>query len=89
MPWYYPARSILDATSDPTGRLVGKITVPTLLADGTDDRLDPVANSQLLARLIPGATIKLYPDAGHAFLYQDDTAFAALVESFLSQAKSH
>ena len=77
------------AGGDPTGRLVGKITVPTLLADGTDDRLDPVANSHLLGRLIPGATIKLYPDAGHAFLYQDDTAFATLVESFLSQAKSH
>ena len=48
-----------------------------------------MANSHTLARLIPGATIALDPDAGHAFLYQDDTAFAAFVESFLSQAKSH
>jgi pimeloyl-ACP methyl ester carboxylesterase len=77
------------AGSDPTGRLVDQIAVPTLLADGTADRLDPVANSHLLARLIPGATLKLYPDAGHAFLFQDYAAFAVLVESFLSQAKSH
>jgi pimeloyl-ACP methyl ester carboxylesterase len=76
------------AGGDPAGRLVAKIGVPTLLADGTADRLDPVANDHLLARLIPGATLKLYPDAGHAFLFQDDTAFAALVGSFLSQAKS-
>ena len=76
------------AGSDPTGRLVNRIAVPTLLADGTADRLDPVANSHLLARLIPGATLKLYPDAGHAFLFQDYAAFAAQVDSFLSQAKS-
>ena len=47
-----------------------------------------MANSHLLARLIPGARLKLYPDAGHAFLFQDYAAFAALVESFLSEGKS-
>jgi hypothetical protein len=26
----------------------------------------------------------LYPDAGHAFLFQDGTSFASLVESFLA-----
>jgi pimeloyl-ACP methyl ester carboxylesterase len=76
------------AGGDAAGRLVAQIAVPTLVADGTADRLDPVANAHLLARLIPGATLKLYPDAGHAFLFQDGTAFAALVGSFLSQAKS-
>ena len=74
------------AGGDPAGRLVAKIAVPTLVADGTDDRLDPLANAHLLARLIPGATLKLYPDAGHAFLFQEGTAFATLVNSFLSQA---
>jgi pimeloyl-ACP methyl ester carboxylesterase len=77
------------AGDDPPGRQVAKITVPTLIADGTADRLDPVANSHLLARLIPRATLKLYPDAGHAFLYQDDTGVTAQVDSFLSQANSH
>jgi pimeloyl-ACP methyl ester carboxylesterase len=76
------------AGGDPAGRLVAKIAAPTLVADGTVDRLDPVANAHLLARLVPGATLKLYPDAGHAFLFQDGTAFAGLVGSFLSQAKS-
>jgi pimeloyl-ACP methyl ester carboxylesterase len=36
-----------------------------------------------VARLIHGATLKLYPDAGHAFLFQDQTAFVPLIESFL------
>jgi pimeloyl-ACP methyl ester carboxylesterase len=70
--------------SDPAGRLAGTITVPTLIADGTADRLDPLANSHALADLIPGARLMLYPDAGHAFLFQDQTAFIALVEAFLA-----
>jgi pimeloyl-ACP methyl ester carboxylesterase len=75
------------AGDDPTGHLVVKITAPTLLADGADDRLDPTANSHLLAGLIHGSKVMIYPDAGHAFLFQDYSAFATSVESFLGQAK--
>ena len=60
-----------------------KIAVPTLIADGTQDQLDPLANSHTLASLIHGARLTLYPDAGHAFLFQDQTAFVPLIESFL------
>jgi pimeloyl-ACP methyl ester carboxylesterase len=69
--------------ADAAGRKIAKISVPTLIADGTADRLDPVANDHALARLIPRATLKLYPDAGHGFLFQDRTPFASLIESFL------
>jgi pimeloyl-ACP methyl ester carboxylesterase len=58
--------------------------VPTLIAGGADDQLAPAANDHILARLIPGARLALYPDAGHAFLFQDWTRFASLVESFLT-----
>ena len=71
------------AGKDPAGRLPGKIHVPTLVADGTQDRLDPLQNSYALARLIPGAQLRLYPDAGHAFLFQDEASFARTVEAFL------
>jgi pimeloyl-ACP methyl ester carboxylesterase len=54
-----------------------------LIADGTNDRLDPVANDYALAQLIGGASLKLYPDAGHAFLFQDEKAFVPLIDSFL------
>jgi pimeloyl-ACP methyl ester carboxylesterase len=69
--------------TDPVGQQTGTISAPTLVADGTIDRLDPVANDYALARLIAGARLKLYPDAGHAFLFQDQKAFVLLVESFL------
>lgn len=69
---------------DPAGRKTAAISVPALIADGTADWADPVANSRTLARLIPSARLVLYPDAAHAFLFQDPTQFAAVVESFLS-----
>jgi pimeloyl-ACP methyl ester carboxylesterase len=59
------------------------IPVRVLIADGTIDQLDPVANDYALARLIEGARLKLYPDAGHAFMFQDEKAFVPLIESFL------
>jgi pimeloyl-ACP methyl ester carboxylesterase len=67
---------------DPAGRETGHISVPTLIADGTQDQLDPVVNDHTLAALIHGSKLKLYPDAGHAFLFQDWSSFAALVNSF-------
>ena len=70
--------------TDAAGRKTTRISVPTLIADGTDDQLDPVANDHTLARLIPGARLMLYPDAGHGFLFQDGPRFAALIESFLT-----
>jgi pimeloyl-ACP methyl ester carboxylesterase len=70
--------------TDAAGRKIARISVPTLIADGTADQLDPVANDHALARLIPGARLVLYPDAGHGFLFQEGTRFASLVESFLT-----
>jgi pimeloyl-ACP methyl ester carboxylesterase len=70
--------------SDAAGRKTASISAPTLIADGTDDQLDPVANDRTLARSIPGARLVLYPDAGHAFLFQDWSRFAPVAESFLT-----
>lgn len=69
--------------TDPAGQKTARISAPTLVADGTVDRLDPVANDYALAQLIRGARLKLYPEAGHAFLFQDEKAFVPLIESFL------
>ena len=76
------------AGHDAAGHEVARISVPTLIGDGTDDQKVPLANDHILARLIPGARLVLYSDAGHAFLFQDWTRFASLVESFLSRHPS-
>ncbi len=72
------------AGQDPAGARAASITAPTLIADGAADQLDPAVNSRVLAGLIPGARLTLFPDAGHAFLFQDQAAFVPQVESFLA-----
>jgi pimeloyl-ACP methyl ester carboxylesterase len=70
------------AGSDPVGREVGSVKVPTLVADGTEDALDPVSNDKQLAALIKGAQLTLYAGAGHAFWFQDESAFVGRLGSF-------
>jgi pimeloyl-ACP methyl ester carboxylesterase len=72
------------AGQNPAGRQLGKLRLPTLVADGTLDQLDPVANDRLVADGIPGAKLILYPGAGHAFLFQDLAGFLSAVQRFLS-----
>jgi non-heme chloroperoxidase len=43
-----------------------KMTVPTLILHGDDDQIVPIADSALLSvKLIPQATLKIYPGAPH------------------------
>jgi pimeloyl-ACP methyl ester carboxylesterase len=69
---------------DAAARRTSTISAPTLVADGTEDQLDTESNSRAIARLIPGAKLVLYPDAGHGFLFQEGTPFVVTVQSFLS-----
>jgi pimeloyl-ACP methyl ester carboxylesterase len=55
----------------------------TLVGDGLLDELSVVQNSRVLASRIPNATLKVYPDAGHAFLFQDPTRWGSAVVKFL------
>jgi pimeloyl-ACP methyl ester carboxylesterase len=72
------------AGRDVAGRETARIAAPTLIADGAEDRLDAAFNAHVLAGLIRRSTLLLYPDAGHAFLFQEGAPFLARVETFLS-----
>jgi pimeloyl-ACP methyl ester carboxylesterase len=68
---------------DVAGHDLSRIVVPTLVADGASDRLDAVANDRELSSLISHSKLVLYPDAGHAFLFQEGATFTFLVRTFL------
>jgi pimeloyl-ACP methyl ester carboxylesterase len=55
-----------------------------LVANGDNDRMVPTHNSHLLADRLPDARLRIYPNAGHGFLFQYPSAFATEVEAFLS-----
>ncbi len=69
------------AAHDTSDRL-GGITCPTLVCGGRFDGIAPPANSEFLARGIPGARLEMF-DGGHAFFLQDPAAIPAVV-AFLS-----
>ncbi|GGJ70998.1 alpha/beta fold hydrolase [Deinococcus aquiradiocola] len=49
----------------PWGFTPDRVTAPTLLAHGTDDRVVPASHSEWLARHLPRAELRLRPGDGH------------------------
>jgi pimeloyl-ACP methyl ester carboxylesterase len=47
-----------------------EIAAPTFVANGDRDGLFPAIDSAVLAREIPRSQFAIYPDSGHAFLFQ-------------------
>jgi pimeloyl-ACP methyl ester carboxylesterase len=85
---YGPQRAAIDgwlAGSEAAGKRVKSVTVPTLAADGAEDRFNPVFNTRLLAKLFRKSELEIYRDAGHAFLFQPDTNYVARVDAFLAK----
>ncbi|KAK7532807.1 Alpha/Beta hydrolase protein [Phyllosticta citribraziliensis] len=64
---------------------LGELTMPVLVANGSDDVLIPTENSVVLWRNLVNskAHLHLFPDSGHGFLYQYAEMFARLVHDFL------
>jgi pimeloyl-ACP methyl ester carboxylesterase len=56
---------------------------PALVANGDQDRMVPSSNSVDLARRLPNARLKLYPDAGHGGVFQYHQDFVPAVLEFL------
>jgi 3-oxoadipate enol-lactonase len=69
-----------------TAERLGAITCPTLVCGGRFDGIAPPANSEFLARTIPGARLEMF-DGGHAFFLQDAAAIPAII-AFLSEDTS-
>ncbi len=64
-------------------RLTG-IKQPTLILQGDHDLMIPTKGSHTLAGLIPDARIRIFPDAGHASLFQYSDEAAAEISAFLT-----
>jgi pimeloyl-ACP methyl ester carboxylesterase len=73
-------RAVLDAR--PVVARLSRITSPTLVVWGRDDRLFPAQSAQRLAREIPGARLEIM-DAGHSPHEERPAEFVALVTQFL------
>ncbi len=80
LPGYAVAARSMAAT-DHSGDL-HRITAPTLVVAGEEDRVTGVAESRALADGIPGARFAVIPGAGHAAHQERPDEFAALLTAF-------
>jgi pimeloyl-ACP methyl ester carboxylesterase len=62
-----------------------EITTPTLVVTGRDDVLIPAANSEILAREIPGAELVIFDNAGHGFVTSAREPFLTVFKEFLAR----
>ena len=64
-----------------------QIAAPTLVITGDADRLVPPANSEILAKYIPGARLVKIPGGSHGFNFETPEVFNREVLSFLASVR--
>jgi pimeloyl-ACP methyl ester carboxylesterase len=64
---------------------LSKITQPTLIANGDNDRMVPSVLSEDLHRRITGSELIIYPDSGHGGIFQFHDKFAPVAVEFLAR----
>jgi pimeloyl-ACP methyl ester carboxylesterase len=64
---------------------LSKITQPTLIANGDNDRMVPSVLSEDLHRRITGSELIIYPDSGHGGIFQFHDRFAPVAVEFLAR----
>lgn len=64
---------------------LSKITQPTLIANGDNDRMVPSILSTDLHRRIKGSELIIYPDSGHGGIFQFHAKFAPIAVQFLDR----
>jgi pimeloyl-ACP methyl ester carboxylesterase len=67
-----------------TSKRLSRISTPTLVVHGTEDRLLPVANGQEIAALIP-TRLELLEGVGHMFWWEQPERSAELVQDHAGQ----
>jgi pimeloyl-ACP methyl ester carboxylesterase len=64
---------------------LSKVTQPTLIANGDNDRMVPSPLSLDLHRRINGSELTIYPDSGHGGIFQYHDKFAPAAVGFLAR----
>ncbi|CAN7669176.1 alpha/beta hydrolase [Devosia sp. LjRoot16] len=64
---------------------LSRLTQPTLIANGDNDRMVPSMLSTDLNRRIKGSELIIYPDSGHGGIFQFHDRFAPLAVAFLDR----
>ena len=66
--------------------IMHKVTAPTLLTWGRDDRVSPLDMSLIPMRTIPDAELHVFPNCGHWVMIEQKQAFESVALTFLQRA---
>jgi pimeloyl-ACP methyl ester carboxylesterase len=69
--------------TDPAGKGVRRVRLPVLIGSGARDVVLPAPNQRHLKRIIRGARLVTYPDAGHLFFVQHAEDWLGRLDEFL------
>lgn len=79
---------LINVVNEDLTPLLAKITAPTLLIWGEQDKATPVSDGEQMAQLIPNAGLVILKNAGH-FSYLDKlNEFLLIIDNFLQAEKS-
>jgi len=76
---------LAEADFPPYWAMMHKISCPTLLTWGRDDRVSPPDMALVPMRLIPNAELHIFPRCGHWVMIEAKAAFEATVSAFLAR----
>ena len=79
---FYYGQAKAGSRFDVSGQ-VGRISSPTLVIHGADDRYVPPANARTLAQAIPDAKLRVFEGAGHLVFIERATDVNREVVAFL------
>jgi pimeloyl-ACP methyl ester carboxylesterase len=75
------ARIAWDRLYDPKlPRWLHRVTIPTLILWGAQDKLIPVGQADAWAKLIPGAKVRVFQNCGHLVLAEKPEALKAVAD---------
>jgi 3-oxoadipate enol-lactonase len=74
------------AASHDCFRRLGRVDVPTLVVHGTEDRVVPMRNAELIADAVPGARLRPVKEAGHLFMTEEPRVNRTIAGFFAAAA---
>ncbi|GAA3547419.1 alpha/beta hydrolase [Nonomuraea rosea] len=89
-PYHYRTHNYAFAVNQPNydiKHLLPGITAPALVTVGRHDWITPVECSETIARLIPGAELRVFERSGHSPQVEEAELWEATVREFLDRAR--
>lgn len=77
------SKAAASSDASPSWANLGRLTAPTLITWGRDDRVSPVDMSLIPMRTLPRGEVHIFPNCGHWVMIEQKEAWESVVTAFL------